>query len=132
MAPMFRKLPIFLAASFLLSPIINFAQSGPPHRVATPPVLGPAKWKPAHQEVSTAYWTLEPGWNTLIEMRNNLVYHDLTVTPVLRLATGQEKSLAPVTIPPQHIINVELRSPGEVDPGILDHAGSYGSVIFRF
>ena len=31
-----------------------------------------AEWKPTQQEVSTSYWSLEPGWNTELEIRNNL------------------------------------------------------------
>ena len=122
---MFRKTLFALVAACLVLGISlsTVAQDAPPLRVPAPPVIGPAEWKPAHQEISTAYWTLQPGWNTQIEMRNNLVYHDLTVTPVLRLATGQEKPLAPVTIAPQHVIAVDLRSSGQVDPGILDRIG---------
>lgn len=26
--------------------------------------VGLAGWKPTQQEVSTSYWSLEPGWNT--------------------------------------------------------------------
>jgi hypothetical protein len=61
-------------------------------------VVGPAKWNPSPQSVSAAYWTLERGWNTDLEMRNNLRSRELTITPVLRAATGQELSLAPVTV----------------------------------
>ena len=28
-----------------------------------------ADWKPTQQEVVAAYWTLEPGWNTELEMK---------------------------------------------------------------
>jgi hypothetical protein len=79
-----------------------------------------------------AYWILEPGWTTELEMRDNLVYHELTITLVLRMATGQQISLNPVTIPPEHIMSINLRSPDRVDAGIPDHIGSFGSVAFRF
>lgn len=65
-------------------------------------------------------------------MRNNLVAHELTITPVLRSATGQELLLAPVTIAPQHIVSLELRSVAQANPKILDYFGSYGSATFRF
>jgi hypothetical protein len=94
--------------------------------------VGPAKWEPSPQEVSTAYWTLEPSWNTELEMRNNLRYRELTVTPVLRSADGQEASLSPVTISPQHVVSLDLRSLAQNDPNILNNVGSFGSAVFRF
>ena len=57
-----------------------------------------ADWKPTQQEVVAAYWTLEPGWNTELEIRNNLLERKLTVTPVLRTATGREIALPDVTL----------------------------------
>lgn len=99
-------------AAFLLvlcSSLLN-AQSGPPQHPPRPKYVGPAKWNPSAQEVSVAYWTLEPGWSTVLEMRNNVTHHDLTVTPVLRASTGQETPLAPVTITPQHVVSLDLRT----------------------
>ncbi|MGB2602152.1 MAG: hypothetical protein WBC78_01065, partial [Candidatus Sulfotelmatobacter sp.] len=95
-------------------------------------MVGPAKWTPAPQEVSVAYWTLEPGWNTNLEMRNNLRSRELTITPVLRAATGQELSLAPVTVAAQHVVALDLRKLAQVDPKILTYLGSFGSAVFRF
>ena len=61
-----------------------------------PPVpLRPAKWTPAPQELYAPYWTLEPGWTTELEMRNNLARRDLQITPVLRTPDGVEVSLEP-------------------------------------
>jgi hypothetical protein len=121
-----------LAGLFLFSASALRAQDGPPAHPPKPKLLGPAKWEPVAREVSSAYWTLEPGWSTTLEMRNNLTSHELTITPVLRRSTGEEIALSPVTVAPQHIVDVDLRSPGEVNPGILDHSGSFGSVVFRF
>ena len=57
----------------------------------------------------------------------------LTVTPVLRLASGKEIALDPTTIPPNASVSVW------VNEGLLAHAsdllsqpGSYGSVVFRY
>jgi hypothetical protein len=55
-----------------------------------------------HEQI-IAYWTTETGWNSELQLRNNLVAHELTVTPALRLADGAETSLAPVTIKPQEV-----------------------------
>jgi hypothetical protein len=116
------------AAFFVLACCLALAQGGPPAHPPRPKMLGPAKWQPSAREISAAYWTLEPGWSTTLEMRNNVLYHDLIVTPVLRSETGQETPLAPVTIAPQHVVSINLRN------AAANHAnlGSFGSVAFRF
>jgi hypothetical protein len=62
-------------------------------------------------------------------MRNNVTHHDLTVTAVLRSSTGQETPLAPVTIPPQHVVSLNLRNAVAAKGSAL---GPFGSVVFRF
>lgn len=92
-----------------------------------------ADWKPSQQEVFVPYWTLEPGWDTQLEIRNNLGWHDLDVTPVLRTAGGTEIALPPVTVAPDQIVAVDLRQAivGRA-PQLLDKPESFGSVIYRF
>jgi hypothetical protein len=119
-----------IAAVLVVLPCSSLlAQNAPPAHPPRPKMLGPAKWQPVAREISAAYWTLEPGWSTTLEMRNNVMHHDLSVTPVLRSETGQETSLPPVTIPSQHVISINLRN-----AAALNHAnlGSFGSVAFRF
>lgn len=117
---------LLLCSSFLC------AQSAPPQHPPRPKQLGPAEWKPSPQSVPTAYWTLEPGWNTDLEMRNNLRSRELRITPVLRAATGQELSLAPVRIAPQHVVSLDLLNLAQSDPKVLEYLGSFGSAAFRF
>jgi len=93
-------------------------------------LVGPTKWNPSSQSVSTAYWTLEPGWNTDLEMRNNLRSRELTITPVLRAATGEELSLAPVTVAPQHVVSLNLRSLAKVNPKVLSTSAPSGRLYF--
>ena len=88
---------------------------------------------PKPQEVVAPYWTSEPGWVTELQLKNNLASGSLTVTPVLRVASGQEIPLDPVTIASNDSVSVW------VNEGLLNHApnllsqpGSYGSVVFRF
>ena len=88
---------------------------------------------PKAQEVFAPYWTSAPGWDTELQLKNNLASGSLTVTPVLRSAAGQEIPLDPVTIASNSSTSVW------VNAGLLAHAptllsqpGSYGSVIFRF
>jgi hypothetical protein len=85
------------------------------------------------QESFAPYWTSEPGWTTELQLKNNLPSKPLTVTPVLRLASGQEIPLDATTIPPNSSVSVW------VNEGLLAHSpdhlsqpGSYGSVVFRF
>jgi hypothetical protein len=96
--PTFRT--FFLAAILPFTWVYAEGQASPPAHTPRPKMVGPAKWEPLPQEVSAAYWTLEPGWSTALEMRNNLVYHELTVTPILRASTGEEMPLAAVNYRP--------------------------------
>ena len=106
-----------LALLFLLSATLTYA--------------GQATPKP--QESFAPYWTSEPGWTTELQLKNNLPSQSLTVTPVLRLASGHEIPLDATTIPPNSSVSVW------VNEGLLKHSsdllnqpGSYGSVVFRF
>jgi hypothetical protein len=49
-----------------------------------------APWHPEPQEEFVPYWTLEPGWDTALEMRSNVPGHDIVVTPALQVAGGAE------------------------------------------
>jgi hypothetical protein len=84
-------------------------------------------------EQHAAYWTSEPGWDTALQLKDNLASAPLTVTPILRLASGQEIPLTPVTISANASVSIsvnqELR---EHAPDLLSQPGSYGSVLFRF
>ena len=66
--------------------------------VVTLPVAYAELPMPKPQESFAPYWTAEPGWETELQLRNNLASGALTVTPVLRLANGNEIPLDPVTI----------------------------------
>jgi hypothetical protein len=92
-----------------------------------------ARPTPKPQEVFAPFWTSEPGWTTELQLKNNLASGSLTVTPVLRLASGKEIPLDPVTIASNDSASVW------VNEGLLKHAPellylptSYGSVVFRF
>ena len=77
------------------------------------------------------YWTSETGWMSELQLRNNLIGQDLTVTPSLRLADGNETALAPVTIKPQEVKSVDLNAAifAAAAPQLL---GTYGSVVLRY
>ena len=69
----------------------------------------PAQWNPKAQELFLSYWTVEPGWSTELEIRNNVAWRDLSITPVLRMPAGAEIALEPVTVPPEHVTSIDLR-----------------------
>src|ERR1700722_18630303 len=60
------------------------------------------------QEVFAPYWTSEPGWETELQLKNNLSSGSLTAMPVLRLASGEEIALEPVTIASNASASVEI------------------------
>ncbi len=122
---------IFIAVSLILvASSLLTAQSSTSKQVSP---INPSRQIQKAQEVFAAYWTSEPGWDTELQMKNSLSTAPLTVTPVLRLASGEEILLDPVTI----ASNVSVSA--WVNEGLLRHApnllnapGSYGSVVFRF
>jgi hypothetical protein len=90
-------------------------------------------WTASPQELFASYWTLEPGWSTELEIRNNVPWRNLRVTPVLRIATGAEVPLTPVTVRPDEIVSVNLQEAvASVKPELVGKMGSFGSVVFRF
>ncbi len=81
-------------------------------------------------EQHAVYWTAEPGWRTELQLRNNLPARDLTVTPALRAADGQETTLSPVTIKPNDVVSVDLSQVlVQQAPKLI---GAYGSVILHY
>ena len=117
-------LPVGLAISSLLFCTPSSAQKPDPPRALSHPV------EAVDQEQFIAYWTLEAGWGSELQLRNNMVGADLTVTPALRSADGVETALAPVTVHPQEIKVVDLEVAALASaPRYL---GAYGSVILRY
>ncbi len=86
---------------------------------------------PVAQEQFLAYWTSETGWTSELQLRNNALAQDLTVTPVLRLADGAETDLAPVTIKPQEVKSVDLDA-AIAAASAPQLVGTYGSVALRY
>jgi hypothetical protein len=85
------------------------------------------------QEVFAPYWTSEPGWDTELQLKNNLAAGPLTVTPVLRLASGEEIPLDPVTIDSNVSASVWVNEQLlKHSASALNQPGSFGSVVLRF
>jgi len=83
------------------------------------------------QQQFLSYWTAETGWSSELQLRNNAVGQDVTVTPVLRLPNGTETTLAPVTIKPQEVKAVDLDAAIAAAPA-PQLVGTYGSVVLRY
>jgi hypothetical protein len=85
------------------------------------------------QQVIVPYWTTEPGWNTQVEVRNNRRNGPVTVTPILRLASGREVPLS--------AISVDQSDSKPVDVGMAlaaimsansESSPLFGSMLLRF
>ena len=98
------------------------AQTGTPSHSSTPRL-------PSQHEVVAPFWSTEPGWNTLLEISNNLTRQDLVVNPVLRTAMGSAIALPPLTVPHDQSRQVDLRT---LVRDLSGRVGSYGSVVFRY
>ena len=89
--------------------------------------------KPTPHELMAPYWCAEPGWHTEFQLRNNLLTSNLTVTPVLRLSTGQEYKLSAVTIPAGTVTNVDVMTElAKVAPQLVHKPGTFGSASFQY
>jgi hypothetical protein len=92
-----------------------------------------APWQPQPQEEFVPYWTLDPGWDTALQIRNNVTGHDLTVTPALRVADGLEFPLKPVTLAPNQSVSIDLRQAvAQAASKLMEQNELYGSVILRY
>jgi hypothetical protein len=119
---------------FLLAAFSPLTAQGPAEKLRVPKVIATQNdWTASPQELFAPYWTLEPGWSTELELRNNVPWHDLRITPVLRNTDGTEISLAPVTLKPEEIVSVNLQNAvASAKPELLGKMGAFGSVLFRF
>lgn len=95
-----------------------------------PPLAHSHPIEAVDQEQFIAYWTTEAGWGSELQLRNNMVGADLTVTPALRSAGGVEAALAPVTIHPQEIKIIDLETAALASAP--QYMGAYGSVVLRY
>ena len=98
----------------------------PPHGHPTAPPL-----QAVDQQQMVAYWTTETGWNSELQLRNNALSQELTVTPVLRLVDGAETSLGSVTIKPQEVVSIDIAAAISA-AGATNLVGTYGSVVLRY
>jgi len=101
-----------------------------PTRVSKPATVSPVPSPLQQFEQYIAYWTTEAGWNTELQLRNNLESADLTVTPALRTADGTETALPPVTIKPGDVVSLDFSDLFTKTATKL--LGFYGSIVLRY
>ena len=83
------------------------------------------------QEIVAPFWTLEPGWHTSLEIRNNNATDVIAVTPVLRTNEGREVTLPVVSLHPDEARTLDLQQ-------IVDSSqvripeNPYGSLTLRY
>lgn len=124
-----RSLFIFFAPLILipLAPKLAHAQSPPPNHKAPPPPPPPPA---TDQQQFLSYWTTETGWRTELQLRNNQIGRDLTVTPVLRAADGTETPLSPVIIQSKEVKTLDVTTAiGSSAPQLI---GTFGSLTLRY
>jgi hypothetical protein len=125
----FRPPCVFFAFALvvLLAAQLAAAQSSPP--VSKPPAPPPPP-AATDQQQFLSYWTTETGWGTELQIRNNQVGQNLTVSPVLRTADGTETPLLPVVVQPQEVKTVDLATAiGSSAPQLI---GTYGTLVLRY
>lgn len=114
---------IRLFSVLILCAVVSFAQQ--------PPVSQGRPVESTDQEQMISYWTTESGWQSELELRNNLAAGNLTVTLALRLPDGTETTLSPTTVKPQEVKVLDLES-AIVSAGARQYIGTYGSVVLRY
>lgn len=72
---------LLTAVSILFCASFSSAQAPVPTPTRKPPDSKTLHITP--QKMFAPYWTIEPGWHSEIQLRNNLISSPLTVTPVL-------------------------------------------------
>jgi len=120
-----------LQNSVFLVLLLCFATSASAQSPSTLPTHQHPPIPSTDNEQFVAYWTSETGWMSELQLRNNLVGQDLTVTPALRLSDGEETVLAPITIKPHEVKSIDLNAAilGAAAPQLI---GAYGSVVLRY
>jgi len=90
-------------------------------------------------EQFVGYFTVESGWRTDLQLRNNLSeegdvppkYQALTVTPFARFANGQTVQLADVTIGAGNVMSVDVESAIRAKMARVPKI-KYGSLLLRY
>lgn len=79
------------------------------------------------------YWTVQPGFTSTLEMKNNLVAEPLSVSVSLYFANGEEYPLSPVQLGPRQTAIIDLNRAIESLPSaVAARAGQEGTLEVEF
>lgn len=85
------------------------------------------------QKLWGAYWTVEPGFSSTLEMKNNRVHDTLTARVSLYSASGEEYYLHAITMAPRETVVVSINNVMEsLPPAIAARAGKNGTIELEF
>jgi hypothetical protein len=85
------------------------------------------------QALWAAYWTIEPGFTSTLEMKNNLVQSPLDITVSLYFANGEEYPLSPIAIGPRQTVVLDISSIiASLPPAVRARAGTQGTLEVDF
>jgi hypothetical protein len=85
------------------------------------------------QKLWAAYWTVQPGFMSTLEMKNNLVQMPLNVGVSLYFASGEEYPLAPITLGPRQTAVLDInRIIALLPASTRARAGTEGTVEVDF
>jgi hypothetical protein len=98
------------------------------------PVAGTAGQEDTPEQLLwAAYWTVQPGFTSTLEMKNNRVQEALTVHVSLYLPSGEEYYLDPIELGPRQATAIHLNRVLESLPASLAaRAGQEGSLEVKF
>lgn len=124
-----HRLKLFLSVTILVLFVSSIAIAQDESKKQAPP---PPPRPSVNNELYVPYWTLEPGWHSEVELRNNRQV-PMTVTPVVRTNSGNEVTLDPVSIPAGEISSVDLHEAlMSKAPELVGCTLCYGSVSLQY
>ena len=124
------SLLLTVALSLTFSSIPQSASSVPPPQAATTEMPWHA---PVPQTLEAGFWRVDGDYVLTLQIKNGLVVHEITVTPVLFLRDGTEFDLAPVKLPIAGSAEVDLNQALlNAPPSVAQHLSDFGSAAVRF
>jgi hypothetical protein len=85
------------------------------------------------QALWAAYWTIEPGYTSTLEMKNNLVHSPLDLSVSLYFASGEEYPLSPISVGPRQTVVLDVSSIiASLPPAVRARAGTQGTLEVDF
>jgi hypothetical protein len=98
--------------------------------LASPPATGQTA---PSQKLWAAYWTVQPGFRSTLEMKNNLVQGSLNVSVSLYFASGEEYPLGPIALGARQTAVLDINGIMALLPAAVQaRAGTEGTIEVDF